>query len=295
MKKLLLTVIIVLSLIGCSAAKNTSGSIIDMAGRTIELSEPVTSVVALAPADCEIVYALGAEDLLVGRGEYCDYPGAALELPIVATGGDTNIEQIISLNPSLVIMDTMAQSEEQVRQLERAGVKVAVTDADSISEVYDAITLIGTVIGKPGSADALIADMKREFDDLEAVVETDDTIYFEVSPLESKLWTAGGDTFMTEIAEMVGLENAFADVEGWAEISEEQVIDRNPDYIVTIAMDYGEGPNPVDEIKSRRGWEEIDAVKNDNVWILDSNELTRPGPRLTNAAKSLLELLNEGE
>ena len=105
--------------------------------------------------------------------------------------------------------------------------------------------------------------------------------------MEWGLWTAGSGTFMDEIATMLGLTNIFSDVDGWGEISEEQVIQRNPDYIVTITMYYGEGPTPEEEIINRAGWQEISAVKNGAVLNADSNEISRPGPRLTDAAAQL--------
>jgi iron complex transport system substrate-binding protein len=107
------------------------------------------------------------------------------------------------------------------------------------------------------------------------------------------LWTAGSGTFMDEIATMVGIKNAFADVSGWGEISQEQVIERNPDYIITISMYNGEGLNPVEEIIARDGWSGINAVKNAAVYNADSNEITRPGPRLVDAAKALYSFIYE--
>ena len=97
---------------------------------------------------------------------------------------------------------------------------------------------------------------------------------------------------MNEIANMVGLTNCFEDVEGWSEISEEQVIARNPDYIVTISMYYGEGPTPVEEILGRKGWEELTAIKNQAVLNLANNELSRPAPRLADGAKMLYDFIN---
>ena len=94
-----------------------------------------------------------------------------------------------------------------------------------------------------------------------------------------------------EIAEMIGLKNCFDDVEGWAAISEEQVLERNPDFIVTITMYYGEGPTPVEEILSREGWQEMKAVKNQAILNADSNAISRPGPRLKLAAKELYEFV----
>ena len=120
-------------------AESTAVTVTDMAGREITLDAPATKVVALTASDCEILAALGAEDTLVGRGEYCDYPESVLEVPAVQSGADTNLEQIIALEPQVVIMAKMAQTEEQVAALEKAGIRVVVSDAQDIEGVYTAI------------------------------------------------------------------------------------------------------------------------------------------------------------
>ncbi len=199
-----------------AASESESGTLVitDMSGREVEITLPVTKVVALTAADCEIIYALGAEDTLVGRGEYCDYPEEVNEVTSVQSGGDTNIEEIIALEPEVLIMSTMAQTEEQVQQLEDAGVSVVVSDAQDIEGVYEAITLIGTIVDKEDEAAALVAEMQDGFAELSASAEenTGKTVYFEVSPLEYGLWAAGTGTFMDEIANMLGLTNIFSDV-----------------------------------------------------------------------------------
>ena len=91
---------------------------------------------------------------------------------------------------------------------------------------------------------------------------------------------------------MCGLTNVFGDIEGWNAISEEQVIARDPDYIITITMYYGEGPTPVEEILSREGWQEIKAVKNRAILNADSNAISRPGPRLKDAAEEIFAFIN---
>ena len=284
---LFLALVMALSLTA-AFAESTAVTVTDMAGREIALDAPATKVVALTASDCEILAALGAEDTLVGRGEYCDYPESVLEVPAVQSGADTNLEQIIALEPQVVIMAKMAQTEEQVAALEEAGIRVVVSDAQDIEGVYTAIRLIGTLVGRNDEAEAMVADMQSTFADIAAKSEnTGKTVYFEVSPLQWGLWTAGKGTFMDELATMCGLTNAFADVEGWAEISEEQVLERDPDYIVTISMYYGEGPTPVEEIKSRAGWDALKAVQNDAIFNADSNEVSRPGPRLKDAAEAL--------
>lgn len=297
-KKLLslfLALVMALSLTA-AFAESTAVTVTDMAGREIALDAPATKVVALTASDCEILAALGAEDTLVGRGEYCDYPESILEVPAVQSGADTNLEQIIALEPQVVIMAKMAQTEEQVAALEEAGIRVVVSDAQDIEGVYTAIRLIGALVGRNDEAEAMVADMQSAFADIAAKSEnTGKTVYFEVSPLQLGLWTAGKGTFMDELATLCGLTNAFADVEGWAEISEEQVLERDPDYIVTISMYYGEGPTPVEEIKSRAGWEGLKAVQNDAILNADSNEISRPGPRLKDAAETLYQFVSGDE
>ena len=288
---LLLCLILICPVLGC--AEDAAVTVTDMTGREITLDAPATRVVALTASDCEILYALGAGDTLVGRGEYCDYPEDVQAVPSVQSGYETNVEQIIALEPKVVLMATMAQTKEQVEALEAAGVHVIVSDAQDIAGVYTAIELIGAVTGKNDEAAALIAGMKDSFAAIAAKAEGDGskTVYFEVSPLEYGLWTAGKGTFMDELAQMIGLKNAFEDVEGWAAISEEQVLERDPDYIVTISMYYGEGPTPVEEIMGREGWQELKAVKNEAVFNADSNEVSRPGPRLVDAAQALYDFV----
>ena len=226
----------------------------------------------------------------MGRGEYCDYPEECLALPVVNSGAETNIEQILALQPDVVIMDTMAQTTEQVEALQNAGVSVVVTREAGIEGVYEAIKLIAAVTGREAEGAQVIQGMKDAFASLTRVGEGK-TIYFEVSPLQWGLWTAGAGTFMDEIAGMLGLTNAFADVQGWAGISEEQLLSRDPDYIVTTTMYYGEGPTPVEEIMGRDGWAGLKAIQAGQVFNADSNAITRPGPRLADAALALYQFI----
>ena len=278
------------------AAETPEGgvTVTDMKGREIHLDAPATRIVALTASDCEILAALGCGDCLVGRGEYCDWPAEVLAVPAVQSGAGTNLEEIIALEPQVLLMSTMAQTEEQVQALEAAGIRVVVSDAQDIQGVYASIRLIGALMGKEAEAEALVAQMEGVFDQVAAdSVNTGKTVYFEVSPLQWGLWTAGRGTFMDEMAAMCGLTNAFADVEGWGEISQEQVIERDPDFIVTIGMSYGDGPTPVEEIMARPGWENLKAVVNGTVFNASNDELTRPGPRLMDGVTSLFEFVQE--
>ena len=291
MKKTLSMILALVLALSLNAA--LAETLTDMTGREVASIE-AQRVVILTPSDVEILFALGAGGLLVGRGEYADYPAEALAVPSVQSGMETNLEQIIALEPDLVVMGKMAQTEEQVEKLAAAGITVAVTDAQDIAGTYEAIMLIGALVGKAEEAAALTAQMQARFDAVRekaAAQEASGSVYFEVSPLQWGLWTTGRGTFMQEMAELVGLTNAFEDVNGWAEVSQEQVFERDPDFIVTVSMYWGEGPTPVEEIMGREGWDTLKALQNGHVLQMDSDQITRPGPRLADAAELLYELV----
>ena len=274
-------------------AINESLKIVDMAGRGLIFEKPVERIVALQPADCEILYGIGAGDLLVGRGEYCDYPEEVLLVPSVQSGFETNFEQIIALGPDVVVMPKMGQREDDIKKLEAAGIITVVSDAQTIEGVYESISLLGQMTGKVDNAADLVQSMKDSFAQirLDSKDKLGVSVYFEASPLEYGLWTAGTGTFMDEIAGMLGLTNVFADLEGWQSISEEQVLVRDPDFIVTTAMYVGEGLEPAEEVLTRSNWENIKAVRNNKVFNADGDAITRPGPRLVDAAWAFFDFV----
>ena len=261
----------------------------DMLGRQVTLTEPVERIVALEPSDCEILCALGCEEMLVGRGLYCDYPESVLSLPVVQSGLEANVEQILLLDPQVVLTSDMDHIPEVIAALESCGIRVVVSNADTIEGVYTAIRMIGLLTDKQQKAEEIIADMAGTFQVIrEKCPKGDQSVYFEVSPLEWGLWTAGSGTFMSELAEICGMENAFSDVQGWMPISQEQVMVRNPDFIVLLT---GMGDTAAEEVMARSGWDDIPAVREGKIYNADSNAITRPGPRLKDAAMELYQFL----
>lgn len=261
----------------------------DMMGREVRVDNTIERVAVLMPSDAEILYALDKGDLIVGRGTYVDYPEAVLSAPTVATGDDLNLEEIMALDPQVVIMTTMGKNDNQLASMEEAGLSVYLTDAKTIDEVYTAIEHLGELVGAEENAEALIQEMKETFDKYTALAaeQEEKTVYYEISPLEFGLWTGGSGSFMNEIGSMLNLKNIFSDVDGWGEISAEQVLERNPDYIITTSMYMGQGPTPEEEIMQREGWKDVQAVVDAHVYSANSDEFTRPGPRLINAIETL--------
>ena len=275
----------------------------DSTGRTVTVPYEVTKVAISGPLTQ--VYAIPlVGDLMVGVSNYIaedialylpEYISTLPELGQLYGGkGEMDLEALLAADPDVVIDvgDTKDGIAEDMDSLtEQTGIPFVHIDA-SVVGAPEAYRMLGELTGKQEEAAALSSQMQEGFDALrEKAEDTGKTVYFEVSPLEWGLWTSGADTFLDELAQIVGLTNAFADVSGWAEISQEQVLARDPDYIVTTAAYYGEGEQPVEEIMSREGWQDLKAVKNDAVYNADADMTSRPGPRLLDAAQDLFDFV----
>lgn len=289
-----LTVLLTLALLltACQGAGTPAGGKIeltDSVGGTVTLEKQPEKIVVFFPSDAEILYALGAQDRIAAVGEYCNYPPEISEKTTVGTGENTSVEQVIALSPDLVIIGVMAQTVEQTESLQAAGIPVYVSDAQTIEQTYGVIEDIGLIAGKEAEAAALIQTMKDGFDALAQKAEGAEkkSVYVEISPLAFGLFTCGSGTFVDELLTIVGADNAFGDQEGWAMLSEEQVIAKNPDVILTTSLEsYGLGV-PVEEIAARPGWDVLSAVQGGHVYQIDSDACTRPGPRLLDAAEEM--------
>ena len=293
-KSVILLLLLCLSL--CFAAQ--AETLNDMTGREITFTAPAERIVVLMPADAEILVSIGAADRIVGIGAYCATPEELTvmpmlaETPVVNSGYDLNIEQILALEPDLIVMTTMGQTEEQVNQLEGNGAKVVVTNAQSLEDIYTDILLLGKLTGKDAEAAQKVQEMRDAIAELgEKAGETGMTVYIEESPLQWGLWTAGKGTFLNDIAELVGLQNIFADLEGHNAVSEDAVILRSPDIILTTTQ-YDGSVYPDQEIASRAGWDQIPAVRNGRVAYDPTNAVSLPGPRVVDIATMLFDLIS---
>lgn len=263
----------------------------DSRGVELTFEKAPEKVISLMPSNTEILYALGLGSKIIGVSEYCNYPEDTANKQKIPTGQNMNVESLIALKPDLIFIGKMSVMDDQIKQMEDAGIRIVVTEANSLLQTYEVIGLIGTVMGKQNEAAALVDGMKKGFEDIKKSVEgkTPVSVYVEVSPLQYGLWSCGKNTFIQELLDIVGATNIFNDIEGWASVSEEQVLERNPAIILTTSSELTGIADPVGEINSRANWNSIDAVKNNRVLMLDGDMITRPGPRLLNAAMELVK------
>lgn len=276
-----LLIILLLSVGGCvkkTSEKEVSRkiSLLDDEGNKLVLEKPVERVVSLAPSNTEIVFALKAQDKLVGVTTYCDYPEEAKSKEKVGDFANPNVEKIISLKPE-VVLATGGIQKGVVERLEKAGIKVFVVDPKNFEQLFVDIEKVGEILGLKKKAEELTQSMRKKVKEIEE--RTKDLpkpkVFFEI--YSQPLMTAGEKTFIDDMIRISGGTNIGASAgEGFPQFSEEQLLKENPDVYIAVK---GSMNNPAD-IKKRAGYKALKAVKEGRVYVVDDNLVTRPGPRL---------------
>ncbi|MGG0284732.1 ABC transporter substrate-binding protein [Peribacillus butanolivorans] len=259
-------------------------TVTDDTGKKIKFDKVPETVVSLQPSNTEILFELGLGDKVVGVTDFDNYPEEAKDIEHVSDSVNINAEKIISLKPDAIIAYTIGD-ETTMKPLEDAGIPVfIIKSATNFDDVYGDIGQIAEVMGVAEKGEELVKDIQNQITSVEEKIETLDEkeqTYFEISPAP-EIYTTGSETFQQEILKTAGIENIFADQKGWVKVSDEEIVKRNPNAIITTATF---ADDAVDEIKSRKGWEDINAVKNDQVYLLDENIMSRPGPRIGEAVE----------
>ncbi|MBV7504660.1 ABC transporter substrate-binding protein [Bacillus sp. sid0103] len=255
----------------------------------VTIEKKPEKIVSLIPSNTEIAFALGLDQEVVGVSDFDNYPEAATKKEKIG-GQEINLEKIISLKPDLVLAHASSahNSEAGLQQLKDAGIAVlVVNDAQNFDQIYDSIDMIGKATGETVKAEEMITAMKDKLADIKAKaqkIKDKKKVFVEVSPAP-EIYTPGKNTFMDQMLSLINAENIANDQEGWIKIDQEAMIKRNPDVIVTTYGYYVK--NPKDQVLSRKGWESVSAVKNKNVVDVDSDRVTRSGPRIVEGVEEL--------
>ena len=292
MKKIL-ALIIALSMFiisGCSSQQDRT--VTDREGTEVNIPKKIEKIISTAPSNTEVLMALGLGDKLVAIDKYStDIEGVNTELPQIDFS-NPDAETIIGLEPDIVIAsghNKTGSTEDPFKAISEAGIPVVyIPSSDSIDGIYKVIEFIAEVVNEKSKGKEIIDDMKAQVDEIKAIGDTiadKKSVYFEISPVPY-LSSFGKSTFLNEMIEIIGAENIFANEDGWISPTAEAIIDATPDVIITNA-EYME--NPTGEIKSRNAWENINAIKNNEVYLVDKNASSRPSQNVVKALKQMAE------
>lgn len=251
-------------------------------------NEPET-VVSLAPSVTEIIFALGAGDKVKGRTKYCNYPEESQGVEVVGSMTDPSIETVVDIEPTMVIAATHYK-EEVLNKFDEAGiVTIAKGSPKTIEEMYEYTLKLGAIMNKNYEARALVSSMKAKVQIVKmklSNVTKKPSIYYVVGTGQWGEYSAGSDTFISEIIKIAGGKNVADDVTGW-KYSLEKLIDNDPEII------FG-GQFNIDTMSSGENYQILTALQNGNYYTVNEDIFSRPSPRLINEGlKILLDILHK--
>jgi len=261
-------------------------------GTSVTLETEPQRIISLSPANTEIVYALGAGDRLVGRTEWDDYPHEAAELTPVAAFTGVVMEQVVALEPDLVLAaGNFFTSPDDIARMRELGYPVVVVYAPDVPAVLADIELIGDSIGEAEAAEAMTAEMTSQLEAISAAaaMEPAPRTYYELDFFEGASFAPAPESFVADMVTLAGGDPVTTDDSAVFQMPIERLIEADPDVIVLGDAMFGHCP---DTVASRAGWGDMTAVANGAIRPVDGELVTRPGPRLPQGLASLARAIH---
>jgi len=262
----------------------------DFAGREVTLEQPARRIVALAPDIVENLFSAGAGDRLVGAVSYSNYPRQANDIPEVGSYNAFSLEQILALQPDLVVMWGSGNGMQTLSKLEGLGIPVYVSELRKLSDVPESIRRLGTLAGTASVAAVEARRIEREIESLRNHYSGRRSLGVFYQIWNDPLQTINREHLISEVIALCGGHNIFGDASALApRISVESVLLRNPDAIVASGM--GEArPQWLDQW---RAYPSLKAVAGDALFFINPDHLQRPTARILLGAQRLCLQLDQ--
>ncbi len=265
--------------------------IADEDGRRVQVPREVNRIVSLAPNLTEIVFALGDGNHLVGDTDFCDYPPEALQKPHVGGPVNPNLEEVVALNPELVLA-TSINRHETVNALDRIGLPVySVRDPHSVEEMVVSVEHLGSALGVEKSAAMVAEDLRGRLSDLDRRLAgaAPRRVLFVV--WTDPLISVGRDTFIADALRHAGGRSVVNTKAEWPHVSMEEIVQLQPEVLVFASAHAGNTQRDIDELRTRPGWKNLAAMQNGNIVVV-SDAINRPAPRMVDAIEHLARALH---
>ena len=274
----------------------------DRCGNEIKVPEKVEKIVSMAPSTTQILIDLGYADQIIACDTYsaASY-GSALKADIPQFDMMTpDNEQIAALEADIVFTTGMSYSkgENVYAAVKEIGVCVAdIPSSSSLEEIKEDIRFIGACIGANDKAEEIVGKMEESIKEIQEITakipeEEKKTVLFELSTPTAdypEIYSCGYTTYIHEILTITGLKSVTGNEEStWISISEEAAIAANPDVILS-ADTYT--PDVVNVILGTKGWENVNAVKNQEVYKIDGDTISRPNHHVIDVMYEIINLV----
>jgi len=247
-------------------------------------SQDVKRVVSLTPSITENIYLLGAQDKLVGCTSYC-IEGVADNKEIIGTTIEVNVEKIYALRPDLVLTMELTKPQD-VATMKKLGLNVQIIPTPiNFEEICEQTIQIGKLIGYEQSAHNVILQTREKVNEIrnKSVQLPKQKIFFQIG--SNPIFTVLQNTFMDDFILIVNAEN-IANGLTRGTMTRESVLVQNPDVIIIATM----GGFGKDELMVWESYSNITAVKNNKIFLIDSETACSPTP--LNFAKALADVYN---
>ena len=268
-----------------------AGVVSDEVGRRVNIAGTPQRIVSLAPGITEILFALNLDGKIVGVTSFCDWPRDAAKKTSV--GGFTNpsLEKIVSLKPDLILATADGNRPETVRQLEKIGMTVYVTNPVDTAGILQSILHVGDVTGRRQAARTLTAQLQRRLDIVTAQISNKKKprVFFQIGM--DPVITVGRRTLISDVIERAGGTNiAGKDTARYPRYSAEGVMAHAPDILLFAPM-----ATDREFKKVKKYWEQfpgIPAVKNKQIYPMNTDLIGRASPRIVDAIEQTAKILH---
>jgi iron complex transport system substrate-binding protein len=257
---------------------------------SVDSSNKPARIISLAPNLTEILFALGLDEKIIAVSSDSDYPPDAANKNKVGTFWLPDTEAIIACKPDLVIIDLSAAQQKSVAEsLKRLGYRVLALKMEKIEELSAAIQKIGTATGCKQRADQLVENISGQLSYLKSKYSSTNKPKVLWVIQTEPLRVAGRDTFINELIELLGGENAIGPtIQHYPQIGTEELLACNVEVIIQSAMgktDIGRQQQQAEVFWSK--WASLPAVKNNKIYVVNSDIVLRLGPRLPQGAETV--------
>lgn len=253
------------------------------------LPSPPQRIVTLSPHLAELVFAVGGGDRLVGVSAYTTYPPAAAALPVVGDAFNIDQEQLLLLQPDLLLAWQSGTPAHVVDELRSRGFRVRAIETKRLADISAAVLQIGTLTGHAENAGRVAEAFEQGLDRLRENAQSAASIrvFYQVSA--RPLYTVSDEHYISELITLCGGENIFAGLGSLApSVGVEAVLERDPE-ILMASSDAGDAA-----FAEWQRWPTMAANRYDNHFIMPADEIGRATPRLLVAAAEVCEALDEG-
>ena len=257
------------------------------------LSTKPNRIVSLAPNLTEILFALDLEKQIRLVTLNSDYPPAAAEKPKAGTFWQPNIEAIIAARPDLIVTLAFEQQKNLAERLKRINYNCLTVDIEKVNDLYEAVETIGTATGKQQEARKLVTNIRKNLNKLSALVGTEEKVRVLWVVQREPLRVAGRDTFVNEMLELAGGENAInSTIYKYPPIGAEQVIACGADVIIEPSMQQKDlAAQQNSALKYWSKFLNVPAVANKRIYIIQGDMVSRLSPRLYEGIENIARCL----